>query len=290
MECSRNGLKWLKSFNKTLPEAQRTQGIDSITWIILSANSKLISVVLLELVISLATRWQHLITYWLIHWWYLHQIQTLSLGGIIFINWTTTCIRSKFGHQIAAICISLEYRFYDLFLAVYDQITNIMICWKLVQNLVNGWRLLHWFQSWPLDWVTFIATLPWIAILALSACIELVAWSARVTSVKLAQRLLETDIGTHRSDPRTPGSEKELFWEVGKLQWRKWEGSQPRLRCAGGKWLFQRRKMGVFLVCALSFLWPFLSCYQRPKGISEMQNIPAKLTILWKACQGWTQS
>ena len=111
---------------KTLPEAQRTQGIDSITWIILSANSKLISVVLLELVISLATRWQHLITYWLIHWWYLHQIQTWSLGGIIFINWTTTCIRSKFGHQIAAICISLKYTFYDLFLAVYDQITNIM--------------------------------------------------------------------------------------------------------------------------------------------------------------------
>ena len=53
-----------------------------------------------------------------------------------------------------------------------------------------GSKVGHQIQS---DWVTFIATLPWIAILALSACSELVAWSARVTSVKLAQRLLQTD-------------------------------------------------------------------------------------------------
>ena len=66
-----------------------------------------------------------------------------------------------------------------------------------VQNLVNEWRLLHWFQSWLLDWVTFIATLPWIAILALSACIELVAWSARVTSIKSAT----TSLTSRHRDP-----------------------------------------------------------------------------------------
>ena len=49
--------------NETLPEAQRTQGIESILSKSLNKNSlKLISVKLLELVANLATRWRHL------HW------------------------------------------------------------------------------------------------------------------------------------------------------------------------------------------------------------------------------
>ena len=57
----------------------------------------------------------------------------------------------------------------------------------LVQNLVMRWCHLHCLQSWPLGWVTCIATLLWIALLALSVSIELVSSSARVTSVKPAQ-------------------------------------------------------------------------------------------------------
>ena len=59
---------------------------------------------------------------------------------------------------------------------------------------------------------------------------------------------------------------------------KKWKWSQPRLRCAGGKWSLQRRKMGVFTV-ALSFLWSFLSCKQRPKGRSVSIRRCSSLTM-----------
>jgi len=49
--------------------------------------------------------------------------------------------------------------------------------------------------------------------MAASFGIELVAGSARVTSVKFQKGNFQTDrqteIGTHRSDPRTPGSDKK---------------------------------------------------------------------------------
>ena len=45
-------------YQETLPEAQRTQGIDSISWVNLSA--RIVQVALLELVANFVTRWRHL--------------------------------------------------------------------------------------------------------------------------------------------------------------------------------------------------------------------------------------
>ena len=80
---------------------------------------------------------------------------------------------------------------------------HFLICWKLVKNLVIGWRLLHWFKSCP-QVESLSLPLPQNALLALSVSIELVSLSARVTSVKFQQNVRDkqTEIGTHRSDPR----------------------------------------------------------------------------------------
>ena len=61
---------------------------------------------------------------------------------------------------------------------------------------------MHYFQSWPPDHVTCIATLPGIALLALLVSIEMVSLSARVASVKFYRPLLQTD---GRTDGRTSG-------------------------------------------------------------------------------------
>ena len=84
-------VKNVKIVKKTLPEAQRTQGIDSLTWVISPAkyNATCIGskvgqhVMQLELVPSLATRWC-----------YLHYLQNCPPDGAI-------CISCKFGHQMA---------------------------------------------------------------------------------------------------------------------------------------------------------------------------------------------
>ena len=95
----------------------------------------------------------------------------------------------------------------------FEDNVYFLICCNSVQNLVIGCCLLHWFQSWLPGWVTYITTLPCNALLTLSVSIGLVSLSVRVISVKFAQPLLltylETDIGTHRSDPRTHGSDKK---------------------------------------------------------------------------------
>ena len=144
--------------NETLPEAQRTQGIDTLTWFISPAKkngtcigSKFVQhVIQFALVAYFATRWRHL-----------HKFQ-------IWPPDDTTCISSKFSHQITWI----NWKF-----------GNQMAPLALVQNLATRWRILHWLQIWPPDGATCIAALPWIALLALSVSIELVSSSAKVTSV-----------------------------------------------------------------------------------------------------------
>ena len=68
---------WKLKFKfKTLPEAQRTQGIEFITWGNLSAR-------------IVQNQFQ---------WHYLNCLQTWSPGG-------ATCISSKFGHQMAPLAL-----------------------------------------------------------------------------------------------------------------------------------------------------------------------------------------
>ena len=105
----------LQLWRKTLPEAQRTQGIDSLTWAISSAKKNAICigskfgqlyVVPLVLVQNLANRWRHL-----------HYL-------LIWPPHSATCIGIKFGQLYV---VPLE----------------------LVQNFTNRWRHQHWFQIWP---------------------------------------------------------------------------------------------------------------------------------------------
>ena len=102
---------------KTLPEAQRTQGIDSLTWVISPAkyNATCIGskfgqfyVVPLVLVQNLTTRWCHQ------NWF-----QIWPTGGAI-------CISSKFDHQMASLeslalphCLGLPYWHHQLILSWY---------------------------------------------------------------------------------------------------------------------------------------------------------------------------
>ena len=115
---------------KTLPEAQRTQGIESKTWVISPAKTNTNSVEkkiqvkrlhgsnfghqvgLIALVTSLATRRC-----------LLHKMQIWSLGG-------DTCINYKFGHQMALLA--------------------------LIANLATRWRYLHQLQIWPPGEIRFV--------------------------------------------------------------------------------------------------------------------------------------
>ena len=115
MQVTWNVTQWpnFEPICNTLPEAQRTQGIDFITWVNLSARIVQIyfsgttwigckfghQMLPLELVLNLVTRWRHL-----------HSFQILSPDG-------ATCISSKFGHQMAPLA--------------------------LVQHLVTRWCHLH---------------------------------------------------------------------------------------------------------------------------------------------------
>ena len=95
----------------------------------------------------------------------MHQLQIGSPSG-------TTCIGSKFGHQLAP-------------LALLPKLATSNTC---------------------------IATLPSIALLALSVSIELVSSSARVTSVKSTQRSRSDGRTSGPKDrtPGLPGSDKNF--------------------------------------------------------------------------------
>ena len=80
----------------------------------------------------------------------------------------------------------------------FEENVHFLICCNSVQNLVIGWRLLHWFQSWLPGWVTYIATLPCNALLTLSLSIGLVSLSVRVISVKFQKPLSLTYRQTDR--------------------------------------------------------------------------------------------
>ena len=113
----------------------------------------------LELVANLATRWRHLpyasrkfCHHMMPHPMFAHfghQMELFALianlATCILLQIGTTCIGSKFGHEVAPLALVLKLA------------TRLHQC---------------------------IATLPWIALLALSVGIELVSSLARVTSVK----------------------------------------------------------------------------------------------------------
>ena len=113
-----------QDWNKTLPEAQRTQGIDFLTWVLSPANKKNAicigskfghQVAPLALFANLTTRWRHL-----------HELQIWPPDG-------ATCISYNFDRQMAPLA--------------------------LVANLPTRWHHLHCFQSWPADCISCIATL-----------------------------------------------------------------------------------------------------------------------------------
>ena len=121
----------------------------------------------LELVANLATRWRHLpyasrkfCHHMMPHPMFAHfghQMELFALianlATCILLQIGTTCIGSKFGHEVAPLALVLKLA------------TRLHQC---------------------------IATLPWIALLALSVGIELVSSLARVTSVKFQQGVVLT--------------------------------------------------------------------------------------------------
>ena len=169
--------RWLSKLNgrvrifKTLPEAQWTQGGDSIIWVDLSAK---IFQNWFQGTTCIGCKFGYQMAplefdYKFGH--HLHQSQTWPLRGGTSINW-------RLVHQAAPLALAL--------------------------SLIIRWWHLHLFQSCLPGWVTCIATLPWIALLALSVSIGLVSSSARVTSVKSAkhQSVRVRDNWAHRSNPR----------------------------------------------------------------------------------------
>ena len=60
---------------------------------------------------------------------------------------------------------------------------------------------------------------------------------------------------------------------------RKWEGSQPRLRCGGGRWLFQRENGRVFLstcICVPHIFLVIFVLQTEAKGIKRINS------FVWK--------
>ena len=88
--CITDNLNRIIATYKTLPEAQRTQGIDSISWVNHSAR---------------------IVQDWF-QWHFLNWLQIWSPDGAIWIT-------SKFGHQIAPHCLGLSYWLYQLVLSWY---------------------------------------------------------------------------------------------------------------------------------------------------------------------------
>ena len=113
----------------------------------------------------------------------------------------------------------------------------------LVQSLVIRWRHLHWLQSWPLGWVTWIATLPyWHYQLVLS-------WYPYqpVTSVKSAQRSWSDLYHNPNIGPQGP---------LGPIKiWKNWlqQGSlhfgllclTPVVQLRWQVWVFEKLKVRV---------------------------------------------
>ena len=126
-----------------LPEAQRTQGIESLTWFIFST----------EFVLFVAAE--------------ILLVKLNTLGSL--------CLWQCFNFRFA---IFPKIRFLFLLSKHFWFVANQFKIWSS-----GNVTCIAWFQSWPPGCVTRIATLPWNALLALSVSIEFVSSSARVTSV-----------------------------------------------------------------------------------------------------------
>jgi len=120
-------LVWLLRL-KTLPEAQRTQGIESITWVNLSTR-----------IVWNLFQWNFL--NWLQIWppdcatcigcQFCHRMQPLEYWFQIWPPDAANCISCKFAHQMAPLA--------------------------LVPYLTTRWHHLHWLQTWPPDGTTWIS-------------------------------------------------------------------------------------------------------------------------------------
>ena len=157
-------LTWVLSRRepKTLPEAQRTQGVESITWV------------------NLSTR---IVWNWF-QWNFLNWLQSWQLDG-------TTCIGSKIWPPDGPNCTS--YKFYHQ-IVPFALVANLSI--YIGYKFCHQMALLELVQNFTTrltGWVTCISTLPWIALLALSVSIDLLSPSARVTSVKFQKPLSVSD-------------------------------------------------------------------------------------------------
>ena len=111
--------------HKTLPEAQRTQNIDSITWVNLST-----------------------IIVWNWFQWNFLQIwppDGATCNGCQFCHWWTTCTLIPIWPPDGANCISCKF-------------AHQMALLSLVPYLTTRWHHLHWLQTWPPDVTTCIGS------------------------------------------------------------------------------------------------------------------------------------
>ena len=115
---------FLSMNKKTLPEAQRTQGIESITWVNLST-----------------------IIVWNWFQWNFLQIwppDGATCNGCQFCHWWTTCTLIPIWPPDGANCISCKF-------------AHQMALLSLVPYLTTRWHHLHWLQTCPPDSTTWIS-------------------------------------------------------------------------------------------------------------------------------------
>ena len=108
-------------YHETLPEAQRTQGIESITWV------------------NLSTR---IVWNWF-QWNFLNWLQIWPPDG-------ATCIGCQFCHRMHHLHIDSKFDHQMAPLAFF-------LC-ALVPYLTTRWHHLHWLQTWPPDGTTWIGS------------------------------------------------------------------------------------------------------------------------------------
>ena len=162
---------------KTLPEAQRTQGIDFITWVNLSARTvqdwfqwhylNCHQMAPHALVQNLVTRWHHL-----------HQFQIWSPDG-------ATCIDSKHLH---------------FFFQIWPPNSSACISFKFCHQMA-----LLWLEIWPPGWLDESHALPHCLGLPNRHYQLVLAWylhQPESHQLSLQQPLWLTHNWTHRSDPR----------------------------------------------------------------------------------------
>jgi len=171
----------------------------------------------------------------------------------------------------------------------FEDNVHFLICYNSVQNLVIGWRLLHWFQSWLPEWVTYITTLPSDALLTLSVSIGLVSLSVRVISVKFTKPLSLTDRQTSgpidwpQGTPGWPrlGPIKMVSPHCGKIcassgQWIWWNFPQLSQSC---KVDYQDESLTLPL-CLVMPYWPLWNFFEN-SSVLVVWGFPYQLVLSW---------